>query len=230
MDDQKLTYIFYTSCVNIVPMRDIVIIGHKANTSGDFTLNDLPGSAGRMDILCRCVSSALFLSFGMRRDVNVHLLLLGEPNPGKILRFEGLHLRYLNPDERSSGSLIQKALQKDASEQDIRSTPGVWVRKGDLDSLLSEFEGRTLLYLREDGEDIRAIASEIRDPVFILGDHLGVTEEEEAQLLKAGVKIISVGPLSLHSNHCITLIHNELDRAEAERGEIPGEADSRVED
>ena len=97
---------------NIVPMRDIVIIGHKAKTNGDFSLNDLPGAAGRMDILCRCVSSALFLSFGMRRDVNIHLLLLGDPDPGKIIRFEGLNLRYLNPDERSSGSLIQKALQK----------------------------------------------------------------------------------------------------------------------
>jgi len=210
-------------------MRDIVIIGHKAKTDGDFSLNDLPGSAGRMDILCRCVSSALFLSFGMRRDVNVHLLLLGEPDPGKIIRFEGLHLRYLNPDARSSGSLIQKALKKDATEQDIRSTPGVWIRRGDLGFLLSKFEGRTLFYLREDGEDIRAIANEIRDPVFFLGDHIGVTEEEEKQLLKAGAKIISVGPLSLQYNHCITLVHNELDRAEAQRGELPGEIERRIE-
>ncbi len=202
-------------------MRDIVIIGHKAKTNGDFSLNDLPGSAGRMDILCRCVSSALFLSFGMRRDVNVHLLLLGDPDPGKIIRFEGLHLRYLNPDERSSGSLINKALLKEVTEHDVRSTPGVWIRRGNLKSLLSEFEGRALLYLREDGEEIRELAREIRDPVFILGDHTGVTEEEEAQLLEAGAKIISVGPISLHSNHCITLIHNELDRAESERGESP---------
>ncbi len=69
-----------------------------------------------------------------------------------------------------------------------------------------------MLYLREDGKDIREIAREIRDPVFILGDHTGVTEEEENQLLEAGARIISVGPISLHSNHCITLIHNELDR------------------
>ncbi len=211
-------------------MRDIIIIGHKAMTSGDFSLNDLPGSAGRMDILCRCVSSALFLSFGMRRDVNVHLLLLGEPEPGKIIRFEGLHLRYLNPDERSSGSLISKALLKNATELDTRSTPGVWIRNGDLKSLLASFEGRNLFYLREDGKDIRELAGEIRDPVFILGDHTGVTEEEEKQLFEAGAQIISVGPISLHSNHCITLIHNELDRVEAERGEIPGGANSGVED
>jgi tRNA (pseudouridine54-N1)-methyltransferase len=198
-------------------MRDIVVIGHKAKTNGYFSLNDLPGSAGRMDILCRCVSSALFISFGMRRDVNVNLLLLGDPEPGKIIRFEGLNLKYLNPDERSSGSLIQKALQKNAIEKYTHSTPGVWIRRGDLKSILSEFKGRTLLYLREDGEDIREFAREIRDPIFILGDHTGVTEDEEEQILKAGAKIISVGPISLHSNHCITLVHNELDRAESER-------------
>jgi tRNA (pseudouridine54-N1)-methyltransferase len=211
-------------------MRDIVILGHKAKTSGDFSLNDLPGSAGRMDILCRCVSSALFLSFGMRRDVNIHLLLLGEPDPGKIIRFEGLNLKYLNPDERSSGSLIQKALLKEAREKDTRSTPGVWVRRGDLKSLLSEFGGRTLLYLREDGRDIREFSREIRDPVFILGDHTGVSEEEEVQLFEAGAKVISVGPISLHSDHCITLVHNELDRAESEREKAPKETCCHIEE
>ena len=228
---RELAYIhlLYPLC-NIVPMRDIVIIGHKAKTSGDISLNDLPGSAGRMDILCRCVSSALFLSFGMRRDVNIHLLLLGEPDPGKIIRFEGLNLKYLNPDERSSGSLIQKALLKEVTEKDTRSTPGVWIRRGDLKSLLSEFGGRTLLYLREDGKDIREFAHEIRDPVFFLGDHTGVTEEEEVQLFEAGAKVISVGPISLHSDHCITLVHNEIDRAESEIGKAPKETCCHIEE
>ena len=71
--------------------------------------------------------------------------------------------------------------------------------------------------------DIRGFAREIRDPVFILGDHTGVTEEEEKQLFEAGAKIISVGPISLHSDHCITLIHNELDRAESEKERAPKE-------
>nr|AAB88387.1 hypothetical protein [Methanococcus maripaludis] len=29
---------------------------------------DLPGSSGRLDLLCRCVNSAFFLSHDMRRD------------------------------------------------------------------------------------------------------------------------------------------------------------------
>ncbi|MGP8321681.1 MAG: tRNA (pseudouridine(54)-N(1))-methyltransferase TrmY [Methanosarcinaceae archaeon] len=195
-------------------MREFLIIGHKALTSGNFTLNDMPGSAGRMDILCRCTSAALFLSHDMRRDVQVHLLLLGEPDPPKVIRFDGENLRYLYPDERSSGSLIKKALDKKVGEQEVRSTPGVWVRRVGLGMLLDEFveKGRKIVYLREDGEDIRDVVGTFDNAVFIMGDHNGVTEEEEEIILSAGATITNVGPLSLHSEHCVTLINNELDR------------------
>ncbi|WP_094227015.1 tRNA (pseudouridine(54)-N(1))-methyltransferase TrmY [Methanolobus psychrotolerans] len=198
-------------------MKDFVIIGHKALTTGDFSLNDLPGSAGRMDILCRCVNSALFLSHGMRRDVNVHLVLLGEPCPGKVIRFNGEKLKYLNPDERSSGSLIKKALEKDAIEYETQSTPGVWIRRAGLEKLLTEFKdaGRDIYYLKEDGEDIREYADFNTDAVFVLGDHMGVTEEEEGIIGKIAKQTLNIGPVSLHSDHCMIIIHNELDRKEA---------------
>ncbi len=195
-------------------MRDFLIIGHKALTSGNFSLNDMPGAAGRMDILCRCTSAALFLSHDMRRDVQVHLLLLGEPNPQKIVRFDGKNLRYLSPDERSSGSLIKKALDKEVGDMEVKSTPGVWVRHGGLGTLLDEFveKGRKIVYLREDGEDIRDVVGSLDDAVFIMGDHNGVTEEEEILIMGASATMVNVGPLSLHSEHCVTLINNELDR------------------
>lgn len=198
-------------------MKDFVIIGHKALTTGDFSLNDLPGSAGRMDILCRCVNAALFLSHGMRRDVNVHLVLQGEPDPGKIVRFNGEKLKYLNPDERSSGSLIKKALAKDAIEYESQSTPGVYIRRGGLDTLLNEFKeaGRDIYYLREDGEEIREYEGLGTDAVFVLGDHMGVTEEEEEIIDSVAKQTLNIGPISLHSDHCMIIIHNELDRKEA---------------
>lgn len=195
-------------------MRDFVIIAHKALTTGDFSLNDLPGSAGRMDILCRCINSCLFLSHDLRRDVQVHLLLLGEPEPGKIIRFDSEHVRYLNPDERSAGSLIKKALQKTAGEYEVRSTPGVFIRSGNLGKLLNDFKdaGRRLIYLHEDGEDIRELSDLTNNAVFILGDHMGVTEEEEQLIKEHEAKTISLGPIPLHADHCIILINNEIDR------------------
>jgi len=198
-------------------MKDFIIIGNKAVTAGKISLNDLPGSAGRMDVLCRCVTAALFISFGMRRDVNVHLVLKGEPGPQKIVRFNGETMRSLNPDERSSGSLIQKALLVDAGDSEKQSTTGVFVRTGNLDILLNEFSERPLFYLKEDGEDIfSAIQSEtaelLKNGVFILGDNQGVFEDDEAAIENAGAAKISVGPISLLTSQCITLILNALDR------------------
>lgn len=192
-------------------MKDFIIIGHKAVT-GTFSLNDLPGAAGRMDILCRCVNAALFLSHDLRRDVRVFLVMKGEPSPPKLIRFDGATVRYLSPDERSAASLIKKALEKNAQDFWTGSTPGVSVRKGDLDILLMELDTK-IIYLREDGEDIRKNKfCEGFNPLFLLGDHLGLTDDEERIVAGYDPEITSVGPLSLHADHCIVLLHNEMDR------------------
>ncbi|HIH44172.1 MAG TPA: tRNA (pseudouridine(54)-N(1))-methyltransferase TrmY, partial [Candidatus Methanoperedenaceae archaeon] len=187
-------------------MREFLVVGHKAVTHGNFSLDDMPGSAGRMDILCRCVNAALSLSHDMRRDVRVHLLLLGAPSPPKLVRFEGASLKYLNPDERSAGALIKKALSKEVGEFEIESTPGVFVRRCDFAVVLKELQGRQIIYLREDGTDIRDAVSGMDSPVFALGDHMGMTGEEEALLAGCSAKVVSVGPRALHADQCIVVV------------------------
>ncbi len=199
-------------------MKSFMIIGHKAVTA-PFSLNDLPGAAGRMDILCRCVNAALFLSHDIRRDVCVYLVLKGGTEP-KLIRFDGSEVRYLSPDERSSASLIRKALEKNAQDFWTESTPGVSIRNGDFADLLVELKtpylntgiDKKIIYLREDGMDIRG--KKFDEPLFVLGDHEGLNEEEEKIIMENEHEIVSVSPLSLHADHCIVLLHNEMDRAE----------------
>ncbi|MCD4842175.1 MAG: tRNA (pseudouridine(54)-N(1))-methyltransferase TrmY [Methanosarcinales archaeon] len=197
-------------------MREFIVVGHKARTDGNFNLNDLPGSGGRIDILCRCVNCALFLSHDLRRDVIIYLVLLGEPDIPKIVKFEGENVRYLNPDERSSGSLIKKALERSAIPRWRESTRGVWIRLGGLSDLLEEVltEDKRLFYLQEDGSDIRGEFKEnvSNNTVFVLGDHTGMTPEEEIVIRDLDVKTINIGPISLHADHCIILVNNEIDR------------------
>ena len=186
-------------------MVRFLVIGHHAATSGAFSLNDLPGGAGRLDVLCRCVNSALFLSHDLRRDVECALVLLGEPDPPKTVVFVGSEVRSLHPDERSCGSMIKKALSIPCGSELRESTPGVYVRRGDLARLLAE--GRYAV-LDEEGEDIRTLSD--LPAGYILSDHENFTEAEWR--LIEGLPRVSVGPLPLHADHTISIVLNEHDR------------------
>jgi len=186
-------------------MIRFAIIGHLAHTAGDFSLSDMPGGAGRLDILCRCVTTSLFLSHGMRRDVEVYLILLGQPDPPKTILFSGERVKYLSPDERSAGSLIKKALLLPVGDEFRESMPGVYVRRGGLPRLLAGFP---FSRLDESGTDMRTAAALPEN--YLLSDHLNLTEEEALQV--GSLPIYSVGPRSLHADHTITILLNELDR------------------
>ncbi|WP_062400508.1 tRNA (pseudouridine(54)-N(1))-methyltransferase TrmY [Methanogenium cariaci] len=189
-------------------MKQFIVIGHLARTDGDFSLNDMPGGAGRIDVLCRCVNSSFFLSHDLRRDMECYLVLLGEPDPPqKTILFRGDSLRYLSPDERSAGSLIKKALALPCDEEFRESTPGVYVRRGGLKELLAEFSP---VLLDEDGTDIRDM--EKLPSAYLLSDHQNFSESESA--MTDHLPRVSVGPAVLHADHTITVVLNEMDRRE----------------
>jgi tRNA (pseudouridine54-N1)-methyltransferase len=192
-------------------MRTFIIVGHKATTSPDFSLEDIPGTSGRLDILCRCINAAFMLSHGMRHDVRVLLVLCGGV-PSKIICLRGVGLRHLNPDERTTAALLKKALAVVAESQWSRSTPGIFVRTGGLADILSDFNGKKILYLKENGADIRSQRGKLPDDiVFLLGDHLGMTPDEETLIEQDGAEMVSIGPASLHADHCIVLLNWMLD-------------------
>jgi tRNA (pseudouridine54-N1)-methyltransferase len=90
----------------------------------------------------------------------------------------------------------------------------VSIRKGDFGDLLKELN-KKIIYLREDGGDIRGKKFEVSEELlFVLGDHEGLTNDEERIIEGYEHEIVSVGPLSMHADHCIVLLHNEMDRLE----------------
>ena len=134
-------------------MRYFVIVGHKATTKPNFSLEDIPGTSGRLDILCRSVTAAFVISHGIRKDVCVYLVLLGGDVP-KTIRLRGETLRHLNPDERTTAALLKKALAVPATPEWAMSTSGIFVRTGGLAQVLDDLKAVRLIYLREDGTDI----------------------------------------------------------------------------
>lgn len=191
-------------------MRTFIIIGHRVKTSGDFNLNDLCGSTGRLDVLLRCINATFFLSGNIRRDTEIYLVLLGEPDLPKTIHLVGSELKYLNPDERSTGALIRNALMKKISHEEIKSTPGIYVSGKKFEDVLKDLKAE-IIYLREDGEDIRNVDLQ-DDAVFVLGDEKDLTEDEENILEKYNAKTVSLGPVKMLASHCITIVNNEMDR------------------
>lgn len=201
----------------MIPLIRFVILGHRAVTTGDFKLDDICGGAGRLDILCRCVNSAFFLSHDMRKDSEVYLVLEGGNDAPKTVRFHGPGMRYLNPDERSTASLIRNALIKKVDDDEVRSSPGVYVSRMSFSDVMEKLSGICrFIYLKEDGVDVREYDFP-DEPCFILGDDKDPTEEEEGIMSSYPVDRISIGPLSLHANHCMIVALNEMDRRSAQR-------------
>jgi tRNA (pseudouridine54-N1)-methyltransferase len=187
-------------------MTLFAVVGHIARTDGGFSINDLPGSGGRMDILCRCVNASLFLSHDLRRDTDCCLVLCGEPAAGpKTVKFSGALVRSLSPDERSAAALIKKVIDTPCGSEFREAAQGVFIRKGGLERLMAE---HAFGVLDVDGTDVREAPG--LPLAFLLSDHQNFTEPEED--LIRDIPRFSVGPQCLHADHTITVVHNELDR------------------
>ncbi|WP_435145827.1 tRNA (pseudouridine(54)-N(1))-methyltransferase TrmY [Halobaculum sp. P14] len=189
-------------------MRQFVVCGHDAPTTPDFPLDDLPGAAGRLDLLCRCVNAGLFLSHGIREDARVHLVLGDE----YTVRFDGETARGLHPDERSTAARVREALEQreDAiGHMPADVNPGVELYRMGLADTLDALSG-TVVQLHEDGAAV-ADADPPTDPVFVLSDHSDFTDAEAELLADAADRRVRLGPDAIHADHAISVAHNYLD-------------------
>ena len=204
-------------------MRRFVVIGRTATASSEFSLDDLPGSSGRLDVLIRCVRAALLVSHGVRRDTVIYLVLEGGPRAPRTVRIDGATVEYLRQDERSLAGALKSMLaytgDKDAFDAGTR---GVSIARGGLDVVVKDMGAFTPYVLDEGGADVRAAELDAAEnAVFFVGDHTGFAPETRARIDALGSKSISLGPISLHADDAIAIIGNELDRVvDARRGKM----------
>jgi len=191
-------------------MRQFVIIGHDAPTTPDFSLDDLAGAAGRLDVLCRCVSAAVFLSHDVREDVRVHLVLGDE----YTVTVDSDTVRRLNPDERSTAALIRTALEEREEaigHVPVETSPGISLTRRGFEGTLEDVATEGMVVQLHAGGDPVVDATPPTDPVFVLSDHRDFTDAEQALIDDTVDRRLSLGPRPLHANHAITVAHNFLD-------------------
>ena len=205
-------------------MREFIYYSRSAPTSGKAIGDDLQ-KAGRLDIAIHTVIASFFLSHKIRTDTKLHLVFTGMPDPPKHLEFfpvtegqTGTDKIYLN--KHDVATIIKKMLYKYRVGEKHEVFPGYWVEKRGLLEIIKAFadKGKSLYILDADGEDIRTVTIQ-PDPIFILGDHLGLPAKELKRLKKQCIPI-SIGKRAYFASHTVAIVNNELDRRE-EHGFLP---------
>jgi tRNA (pseudouridine54-N1)-methyltransferase len=203
-------------------LRRFVVIGRTASASPDFSLVDLAGTSGRLDVLARCVRAALLVSHGVRKDTLIYLVLGGGPRAPRVVRIDGAESLWIRPEERRLATIVQRALEQREATHPTNARGqrgpflvlrnGVSVADGGLDVVLAELPPESPRYVLDvAGRDVRAASLDAHEATFFLGDHLGLDEAARAAL--AGCEVLSLGPVGVLAEDAITLLHNDLDRA-----------------
>ncbi len=174
-------------------MRRFIIISNTVDTSKPLLLNSLT-SYGRLDVLCRCISSAFFLSNNFRKEVILEIFFqINE----QILEIVGELVQGLNPDERAIAGVLKRIFSG-------KSYPGAFLKPGSLKQVIEKYP---LVMVTEDGKQSFEILKNYNS--FLIGDHIGFLEEFNS--LFNNLEKISLGKKMYLSSQTITIIHYHLD-------------------
>ncbi len=203
--------------------RRFSIIGHRAPSTGRLQLNDLSGSSGRMDVLCRAVNAALFLSHGIRQDSHITLHLQGGDGPPRRIWFEGSKVRGLHPDERAIAGKISTILQlpPPAAGMMQEVTTGIWHDAGDLSTTIEEWRKEEVKLIILDAKaNPLSMHPNLFDQFeqnirlgFFLSDDLVFTTDEK-NLLDEHASRYSISNNWLQGHLAIGITHHILDTIE----------------
>lgn len=182
-------------------MREFILYSRKGRTDSRFVnLRD----AGRLDVVHECIVASLFVSHGIRKDVVFHAVLSGPPSPPMHLQVDGATLKDVRTDQITWYGILRKVLSG-------RGHPGITVNRMSFEELLKVKASTSPIYVLEEGGKDVFDANIGENPVFVLGDHVGLPRRVEGFALRYGEKV-SLGRRPYLAASCITILNYLLDR------------------
>ena len=182
-------------------LREFVLYSRLGRTDSNWNrLHD----AGRLDIVHECIVTSLFLSHGLRRDVNFRAFLNGPPTPPLHLQINGAQLFDVRTDIQTWQAILKKALSH-------KYHPGISIDRTGFENLLKEKAETNRIYiLEEDGRNVKNIEFPEKT-LFVIGDHIGLPKNAERFAMRYGEKI-SLGKQPYLAASCITILNYLLDQ------------------
>lgn len=192
-------------------MKHFIYFSSRAATSGKILSEGDLMKAGRMDIAIHTLISAFFLSHEKRKDVKLHLIFYGMPDPPKHIEMQITDK--LDISKKDVANLIKKILYKYQKGEKREVLPGCFIEKKSFLKVIEELEeSGEIFILDKRGEDIRKTKFEkSKTPVFVVGDQEGFPTKELKRLKKIA-KTISIGPKTYFASQTVAIVNNELDR------------------
>ncbi len=174
-------------------MREFILYSRRGRTDGNF---ESLREAGRLDVVYQCLLFGLFTSGAIRRNVIFHIVLGGPPKPPLHLTVDGRNLRDARTDERTWEKISKKVLSGGSHR-------GITVGKESLQELVRNKEN--IFVLEEKGENAWKVKFG-KNPVFVLGDQVGLPKKDERYVLRFGEKI-SLGRRPYLAATCVDVIN-----------------------
>ncbi|MHA2053480.1 MAG: hypothetical protein ACW99F_07765 [Candidatus Hodarchaeales archaeon] len=174
--------------------RTFIIISNTVDISKPFSLNSLT-AFGRIDVLCRCISTSFYLSNGFRKDV---ILLIYFSQNQKLLTIDGSIVKGINPDERAIAGILKKVFRG-------AFYIGITISGKNLTEILKEHQP---LMLDMQGEEIDNFT--LNSQSFIIGDHQGYPDDYESDF--ETLTKVSLGLNEYLSSQVLSILNYKIDR------------------
>jgi tRNA (pseudouridine54-N1)-methyltransferase len=198
-------------------MRVFILRARKGPASPELVDSSF-GDPHHFEIAAHSIVSALFISKHIRSDVVFHLVLESGPAAPRTVTMTSNNLLWLGGfHEQAIAAVIKRALSAGASLEgnaEIQVDQGLTVGRISFERLARKYaEQMPVFILDPDGRDLRETEF-LKDACFIFTDHIPMQKKTLHLLERIGVRGLSLGPQVLFAAHCITIVHNELDRRE----------------
>ncbi len=153
-----------------------------------------------MDLVCRCIVSALISPRGVSRDCRLTVVLEGPPDPPLSIEFDGRGVERAPEGELEAAEMLVAAMRGNPPR-------GVSARREGFEDAVRRHarEGFALYYLHEGGEDFSRLGYAEKS-AFVLGDQKGMDTRGERVLDSMGARRVSLGPHPYLASHCIAIV------------------------
>jgi tRNA (pseudouridine54-N1)-methyltransferase len=194
----------------------------RARTSDEFLIRDVPGTSGRLDVVCRILVAAYRTVPELAPSIRVNAVLGGAPNPPLCLEVDDVVPGEFPQSELECALILKGLLTRFQTNGEFISP--LWPQfritaRGFHETLQTVAEQRRqILYLVETGQPIEQVKLSLDEPmVLILGDDQGLPAEHKKEVYTHSVQEVSIGTRSLLGSQVITLVLLELMRRQKKK-------------